>query len=270
MWNVGDEFTISKNSSDCKIRVLKLIWNSGPNYCVYEAQDTATGERLALKQGCWDDVEWELEWDALQTMSNSRFFPKGFYLSKRPSPVCDIPRFMLMELLGSSLDEMHHSMGVLHPQTIGSLGIQAIDRFCELHSMGIIQNDTFKTNSASLLRVRIGVSQDMNQLFLLHFSHMRRFEPWNSPAAPKEDLLPFAKVLLSLSHPPGLFDYENPAACDDVQYKNLYELLEMTNRIQTHAPNYRAMRRLMEDMVVGAGFEYRGRLIYEDCCDEPD
>jgi hypothetical protein len=251
---VGAEYVISNK----RFKILNLIWGPTSDYRIFEVENCASLEKLALKQGKWAVEEWNLEWDALKQMEGRIGFPKVFHLSET------VPRFMLMQLLGDSLDDIQNTMyeqKALPSHTIGSIGFQALERFEELHGQGIIQNDIMKTKSADLLRIRIGVGlgSEKTKLYLMHFSHMRPFDGLNeTPAAQCEDLLPLANVLLSLACDCGKFRPGEPC-----RYHQLNCLLDSVENLKHGPPRYEDMRNLMMDMITEAGFKYHNEIIFD-------
>ena len=247
------------NVSDVGLfKILNLIWGPTLNYCVFEVEDCASLEKFALKRGKWADEEWNLEWVALKQMEGRLGFPKGLYLSET------VPRFMIMQLLGDSLDDIQNKIyerRALPPQTIGSIGFQALERFEELHSQGIIQNDARKTDSADLMRIRIGVGlgDQKRTLYLMHFSHMRPFDSSKeTPTAQCEDLVPLANVLFSLARDCGKLCPGEPCP-----YRQLHSLLDSVTNLKNGPPRYEEMRDLMMEMITEAGFEYDSEIIFD-------
>ena len=97
---VGAEYAIA----DKRFKILSLIWGPTPDFCIYELENCESLEKSALKHGKWADEEFNLEWFALKIMEGHQGFPKVSHLSQT------VPRFMVMQLLGDSLDGIHVSV----------------------------------------------------------------------------------------------------------------------------------------------------------------
>lgn len=245
-----------------KLRTL----GGGASAVAYEV--LKNGKKYALKKAKIPGPVLRREFDMLKEFNGLRGFPKAYAFFKcKDGTDCYI-----MQLVGPVLSEIQKSkLGSLREfpiATVGSVGIQMIDRVEAMHNRGMVHSDLYRNNIAP------GVAAEVGVLYAIDFGQVCRLNSKDKCKGKIFDLRSVAFTILGLlkrSFRYGDFqhfseDRSRPSLKQLVHGlpHEVYDIMKYVLSLAKDADevDYDLIRASLVKMIAKAGAEYNGSIIW--------
>ena len=133
---------------------------SGVAGIVYEVEKGGKHYALKRSKDKWDKSIRE-EFEVMSKLNDTEGFPKAHALFK-----CDGRDCLVMDLVGPVVSRLQRQLARFPPETVGSLGIQLVDRLEAMHKQGIVHGDFYRNNMA------IGRGASNGKIFAIDFGQV--------------------------------------------------------------------------------------------------
>jgi serine/threonine protein kinase len=229
--------------------VKKASLGSGVAGVVYEVEKG--GVRYALKKAKdkWDQSVKE-EFEILKRLESEDGFPRAHAFFKHEGKDC-----LVMDLVGPVVSTLQRQLPRFPPETVGSIGIQLVDRLESLHKLGLTHGDLYRNNMCP------GRGSDRDKIFAIDFGQAR------TKRAKKFDaksvlctVVGLLKINENCSHHAdyrkdnGMMKKSPSPISDLIKY---VESLSSDSRI-----DYDKMRECLDRLVHQSGHKYEGKVIW--------
>ena len=232
---------------------VKGTLGSGVTAIVYRVVGSG-GSEFALKRYT-KGSSGSAELAAMKALSGKVGFPKL---------VEKVENGFVMELIGPSFVQIQRSLRkdkyttALPMETVGSVGVQLMERMETMHSMGIVHGDLFRNNIA------IGKGVDSDTLIVFDFGQVK------AERRIFFDVRSAAFALCSLAGKESLlgrdFHSYNSSGHPLTKHgldEDMYELLRYAKSLDsTSVVDYSQMKKWMHNLVEKAGHKYAGKIIW--------
>jgi serine/threonine protein kinase len=138
---------------------------SGVAGIVYEVEKGGVHFALKRSKDKWDKSIQE-EFEVMSKLNAAEGFPKVHALFK-----CDGRDCLVMDLVGPVVSRLQRQLSRFPPETVGSLGIQLVDRLEAMHKQGIVHGDFYRNNMA------IGRGKSSGTIFAIDFGQVGSKRP---------------------------------------------------------------------------------------------
>ena len=240
-----------KEDQEEMIGEFKKIDNIGSGVAgvVYEVE--RGGKRYALKKSKdrYDDSVKE-EYEIMNELKAEEGFPKAHAFFK-----CDGKDCLVMDLVGPVISSLQRQMPRFPLETVGSIGIQLIDRIEALHKHGIVHGDLYRNNMSP------GKGLNKTKMFAIDFGQVK------SKRSRKFDVKSVLCTILGL-----LKINENCSHDDDYSRDHrivrgtpepVAELVRYVESLSSDSKiDYDKMRKFLLRLIKDAGHEYKSEVIW--------
>jgi serine/threonine protein kinase len=222
---------------------------SGVAGVVYEVEKG--GKRFALKRTKdKGDMTLQEEYEILKSLSSEDGFPKPYDFFKCGGRDC-----LVMELVGPVVSRLQRELYKFPPETVGSLGIQLIDRIEVMHKHGLVHGDFYRNNMSP------GRGSSKNKIFAIDFGQVKSKRPQKFDV--KSVMCTLVALLNIQEHCSHFDDFrkdkeilrKSPGPVGE--FINYVESLSSSSKI-----DYEKMRSFMRKLVESSGHSYKGEIIW--------
>jgi tRNA A-37 threonylcarbamoyl transferase component Bud32 len=222
---------------------------SGVSGVVYEVEKGSKRYALKKAKDKWDQTLKE-EYDILKRLDSEDGFPKAHAFFK-----CDGKDCLVMDLVGPVVSNLQRQLPRFPPETVGTIGIQLIDRLEALHKHGLTHGDLYRNNMCP------GIGEERNTIFAIDFGQVRTKRP------KKFDVKSFLCTIVGLlkisencSHHK---DYRKDHGIVKKSPNPVSDLIKYVESLSSDSEiDYHKMRGFMKRLVQDAGHDYNGEVIW--------
>jgi serine/threonine protein kinase len=222
---------------------------SGVAGVVYEVEKG--GKRYALKKAKdrWDQ-SLKVEYEVLRDLSSEDGFPKPHEFFK-----CEGRDCLVMELVGPVVSSLQRVLPRFPPETVGSIGIQLIDRIESMHKRGLVHGDLYRNNMSP------GRGSNKDKIYAIDFGQVRTNRPKKFDV---KSILCTVVGLLKIKE--NCSHYEDYSRDHGMTEKSPGPVRELTKYVESLSSDskidYEKMRGFMARLVKESGHTYKGEIIW--------
>jgi casein kinase 1 len=147
-----------------KYEIVEQI-GQGAFGCIYKGRNTNTGKLVAIKNDKAGGVVLRNEASMYRLLAGEMGFPRmrAFWVGEGGS-------FLVMDLLGRSLHDVHSALPGSRPASVVALlGVQLVERLRVMHEHGLVHRDVKPAN------LMFGTGADRSLLYLVDLGLARRY-----------------------------------------------------------------------------------------------
>ena len=162
---------------------------------------------------------------------------------------------MVMELVGPVVSNLQRDVPRFPDETVGSIGIQLLDRIESMHKHGLTHGDLYRNN------ISPGRGEGKHTVFAIDFGQVRTNRPKKFDV--KSVLCTIVGLLRISENCSHHADYSKDRSMLKKSPGPVSDLIKYVETLDSHSKiDYDRMRGYMERLIRGAGYEYKGEVIW--------